>query len=682
MPTLTSNPPPFGDARNTEDNNPKPRKQSEETLKKDEIIYNALTLGWKIVELKSRIQIARVEPKHFCLRLVSIWRALFNKIAVLHIKTFPESATAKTLYEPPSKEALPYLYPPEPDYANVGISDRGFDGLPVLENFKLYEVTRRAINCLTILYIDKEESLIPDTIEAYQNDLINQILKAAIDPGAGGGNLNSDEGCLQLEEGEVHAHKPVAEKDKPRQKAISILTERTVKFLTAWDGYLRENYYMSGCIPNDDAELIAYEAGRAMSLLSWGVTINTVPLELKVAKSPEGLKDEFIKGWTSVFREEAIIRLQHQINALSSALDDAYYQKHPEVNRVSDDDVLIVPDPDKPCHVINSVKQSIEYWRRTVSWICAVEVGENKNGIEGFDIVQLSKPLRLSLIEQADIWQTLMTGQQSLRAYKMETVTHKLMQDLTEEIQRKLHTDFKGSITQAEQVMKEMTTEVKGAIAIAGNVAKTGIEVMYDSFKGVFWIIGGVLAVGAILFILYMLQGIRHDFFVGASGTTGLLGIVSAIVGYFNVGKIKAKQKNNIDEGGKLAQEKVEAKEKAGKEKVENEGTNDGSVLSRIQGVANDTGKAILDGVERAYKQIKIELTGLKFSAAVSYPLVEFFVMKCNIKNDEVFLTKVIWSGKDRSEEVKRIASAAFGSLAIFISAPSSEETSVADAGE
>ena len=97
----------------------------------DTVLHEAFMLGWKIVELKCRIQIGLIELNDSGLHLASVWRACFNRIAGLQNKAFPRSATAQTLYEPPSKENLPYLYPPEPDYADVGISGTDTSGAAV-----------------------------------------------------------------------------------------------------------------------------------------------------------------------------------------------------------------------------------------------------------------------------------------------------------------------------------------------------------------------------------------------------------------------------------------------------------------------------------------------------------------------------------------------------------------------
>ena len=157
----------------------------------DTVLHGAFMLGWKIVELKCRIQIALIELDDSGLHLASVWRACFNRIAGLQNKAFPRGATAQTLYEPPSKENLPYLYPPEPDYASVGISGTDTSGATLLDNFQLYEVTRRAINCLTLLFVKEDESLIPDVVKRNQNHLVAEILKAMQNPGGGGGVVQS-----------------------------------------------------------------------------------------------------------------------------------------------------------------------------------------------------------------------------------------------------------------------------------------------------------------------------------------------------------------------------------------------------------------------------------------------------------------------------------------------------------
>src|SRR4051812_14848047 len=134
-------------------------------LSTDEIVHDAFYLGSQIVELRSRIQIGRADITDFSLQTASVWRSIFNRITVLQIKAFPLSSTANTLYEPPDKNGLPYLYPPSPDYGDIGIAGSDSSGSKILEEFKLFEVTRRAINCLTLLYLKEKESLVPRVIK-------------------------------------------------------------------------------------------------------------------------------------------------------------------------------------------------------------------------------------------------------------------------------------------------------------------------------------------------------------------------------------------------------------------------------------------------------------------------------------------------------------------------------------
>ena len=42
-------------------------------------------------------------------------------------------------------------------------------------DFKLYDVARRALNCLTLLYAAPEESLIPVTVSEFQKQLVQNI---------------------------------------------------------------------------------------------------------------------------------------------------------------------------------------------------------------------------------------------------------------------------------------------------------------------------------------------------------------------------------------------------------------------------------------------------------------------------------------------------------------------------
>lgn len=634
----------------------------------DQIIHDAFILGSQIVELKSRIQISLFDPDDFSLQTASVWRSIVNRITALQIKAFPDSSTENTLYEPPGRDSLPYLYPPSPDYGNVGIAGNNNAGEAILGNFKIYEVTRRAINCLTLLHMNPEQSLIPDVINKNKEHLITKILEAGEDKGAGGGAVQSAENTAQISDGGEEANAETIPKPKTRlETAIAFLTERTVKFLEAWDGYLRENYYAGGLLPDDESELVAYEAGHSMSLLSWGISLSTIQNEKEGAgKDQNELRNDLITSWTTVFRDNAVIRLQHQISALSTVLDDAFYVRT-SLKRPEENAVLQIPNPDLPSQAITAVKHSIEFWQRTIKWIA----GPNSEGKIRSDSpakgTEWSKQMRMALIEQSNIWSTLLTGQQSLRAFTLESITRQLMKEVTEKVQEKLKENFKGSLHQAETAMKEIADEVKQAISIAGKAALNGIEEMYQSYKR--FLIPAGIAIAAIFIVLVVIALMVGKEWIGATGGAGVTGLFTLVLGSLGLTSARGTKNSHelaIKNGQEAAQTIVE--NKTATVQNDNAANAGNSIMSRIQGVGQEAGKMMMQAINNGYEQIKIELSGLGRSAAVSYPLIEFFTLSFTLSAEGEFLTDIIWSGKDREEELERILAAAFGNMAMFIS--------------
>jgi hypothetical protein len=701
-------------------------------------VYDAFMLGWGIVELKSRMQAARYKPEHSGLRLASVWRASFNRIAALQVKVFKTNSTVNTLYAPPGPDKLGYLYPPEKDYSNVDTEspplcsnypEKGIvvptdaDGKPkpILSDFKLYDVTRRAINCLSLLYVDPEkDSLIPDMIQKDQKYLIKKILEDA-------GKTASD---------------PPSEQDL--KDAKNKLTEWAVKFLDAWDGYLRENYYIGGSIPNNDLEMVAYEAGHSMSSLSWSIGVKTAQAEAAARKTkdaqqaeaapqqaqaadqqaqadaqqanaaaqqpgtetqppaagtqqpaadaqqsqsaPESLSPEFMKAWQTVFRDEDVVRLQHQIAALSSALDDDYYKTTGQ-KRPTDGTVLAAPNPDLPSQAIQAVKRSLDYWQNTVKWMAQPATPEQPAS-DGKPAVAAkpanmdylreflrpdgwNKHMRLALNEQADIWQTLMTGQQSLRAYNLESVTHDIMQDINGKIQEGLQTSFSATVQEAEKLAKDVAQEAKEAIKSAKDSAVSGLEELFGlSRRRIFWLIGGVIVVFAVLLLSLFLvsYGDGKTTLAHMSGGAGISGLISAVLGYLGLGRLQAakdEKQKDVAAQHDMANEKVNEQAQASAGQM--------SLLTRIEGAAEQTGAMILQALTNGYEQARIELDGLGRSVAVAYPLLEFFGSAFELKEDVTFLTSIIWSKVERDEEITRVTRAAFGPLAVFIKPPNKD---------
>jgi hypothetical protein len=651
---------------------------------KDVILHNAFLLGWGLVELKSRLLIAldktedavAQNPKapawqggHAAnsdgysdpgVRLASVWRSIFGRLALLQSSAFPECTTALTLYEPPGPEDLPYVYKPSPDYANIGIAavkdknDKTGTN-PILMDFKLYEVTRRAINCLSLLYVTPDKSLIPANIEEYQGLLVNAILQAKEKEDAKKAGLPP----------------PQPQTDFPLnpdnlRAAREDLTKRTVRFLDAWDGYLRENYYFGGRIPNDDLELIAYEAGNSMSSLSWGIAVESAKLE----QTKETDEEKFVAAWRKIFSPQAVIRLQHQISALSSALDDQYNLQpngkeqqpaaQPQPSTETDEPVAL--DPDLPSQSIQAVKHSLDYWQRAVEWI-----PDNLNQLrdpQAREGATWSRDMRYALTEQANIWQTLMTRQQKLSAFNMESVTQKIMEDVTDEIQAGLQQGFGESVKQAEKLAQEMTREMN----TIKQSAVAGLQTLLSSCSKYIWIGIGVVA---FIFVVVLVLVWQAKISSTAGATSGISTLVTALAGLFGLNRlqiVKAKQETAVEDKHENAVSNVTSQAAAAPPASS-------SLLTRIEGAAEQAGKSLMDAFERGYKQARIELDELNRSVAVAYPLVEFFVLSFKLKSDAQFLTDIIWSDTDREEELKRIVRAAFGSLAVFIPSGSSDST-------
>jgi len=227
-------------------------------------------------------------------------------------------------------------------------------------------------------------------------------------------------------------------------------------------------------------------------------------------------------------------------------------------------------------------------------------------------------------------------------------------------------------VHQAEQVMKEMAQEVKDAIDIAGQTAVQGLEKLFQACVRAFWPILGVIVVICIgSLVLALAVPAIKDGATAASGGAGLTAVISAILGYFGLGNlkgVKTAQQTAIENGRDTAKTKVDSQATAGATGATGANAGDRSLLARIEGAAQETGAMVLKAFERGYEQIRIELDGMNRSVAIAYPLIEFFGLTFQWRNEAVFLTNIIWSGAEREAEIKRIMRAAFGPLALFIS--------------
>ena len=83
-------------------------------------------------------------------------------------------------------------------------------------------------------------------------------------------------------------------------------------------------------------------------------------------------------------------------------------------------------------------------------------------------------------------------------------------------------------------------------------------------------------------------------------------------------------------------------------------------------GQAKDT---FIAAFERGFQGIQDDLADLSSAVAVTYPLVEYFVLDPTVHGIQAeydFMVQVVWNNTDRKQEVMRVAYAAFGPLGTF----------------
>jgi hypothetical protein len=584
-------------------------------------IHNAFCLGHDLVELRSRIQLAQgaVIPgggpppllaTPDSLWMASQWRATWNRIISMHAKLFPDSVTADTLYHPPDKTQIPYLYPPSPDYTNIGIRIRG----DLLQNFGLCEVTRRAINCLTLLYVDPALSMIKGDLERYQARIVHDVLANASEPWA-------------PPAGKAAGPPPLA----VTARAIHVLTEELVGFLEAWDGYLRENLFTGGRLPDDAGELDAYEAGRALASLSWGISVKTLPM---IAAGAKG--GSLVEVWKVMFQEREVTALQHRVGALGGALDEAWYHAHPDRKRPMDTLEASAPDPELPSECLRAVRHGLEYWRRTVLWL-------DKGGRF---TPELAEQLRLALIAQSGIWHSLVLGKQTLSTFTVESVTHQIMNNFVAEMQK----------AAGGAIVSTGTAEIE-------QLAAHSQQALKDLLGASLWTLSGVALV--IMLILGAVLTVHHfspeTFGWVPTGISSIGGVFTAwLFGQRSMQRIKSivevQLRATVDKARTTA---------AGR-----------SAIGVITSLASTATSSLESAFEKGYAQLRVELASLNHYVSTTYPLVELMVTHADtlaVKGSYEFLTTVIWSDSERKENLEHITFAAFGPIAAFVKATSAD---------
>jgi hypothetical protein len=574
--------------------------------------------------------------------LTSTLRAIFRQIVELHIKQFPASSTRNTVYDLPSPQSAedlatypyPYLYPlPLGDganYATVGVSSvadsAGND--PTLAafvtNFKLYDVTRRALNCLTILLDTAEESLVPSVIAEYQRNVVQALRATNAIPSSGQGTDQPSTDGIKA--------------------SVQVLSNLLIRLIEAWDSFLLESFYTSTSTATNASDtqakdyqtkLGAYQAGHSLASLSWSISGALAPLESALAsedpkdtKFVGALQNKIHMTWRTTFNDRDINTLQSKITALSTAMDAAYYRLNPGIQAASGDTTLLSANLELPSQTLSAIKCSLDYWQRTITLLCPLDSSKplsNKpaltptsdsvpvsNNVPAQPASQetnpppllnwnLSKTLRTELVQQTNIWQSLILYQQGLPSFTMEVVTQRLLNDFIQDIEK-------------------VATKEFFSLRLIGRI---------------FVVIAILLLIVVVLGIYYAVQYQHIAVSTLFNSPLLIVGTIGAATAPFAAGLVNR--------------------------------------LGRVGALFRGAGITIETAIQQGYNQIQQEFDHLNHNVAITYPLIEFFIWEeitfgnTTIKDGYDFLVNVFWTTADRKEELKRIVRFAFGPLGTFV---------------
>jgi len=632
-------------------------------------LRDAFLLGATISELQGRIRVACLDPTLGAAPQVdrhatsiresfvpyveadsnlawttSAWRVLFDRIVLLHARFFADSTTRNTLYDP-GERMPPYFFPEEePDYAQVGIAQRPI-GRERLADFSLCEATRRGLNCLTLLSIHPDVSLMPEVIRSQQARLL------ALMPERASGD------------------------DGGRDAAISITVQQVLQFIHAWEGYLRESFYAAGVTARNGNNLTAFEVGLSLAWLSWGISVQV--LSRRAGETPEARLQHLREVWREAFADSGISRLQHQITIVGTALDAATAAA-PGASATESQAAT------------QAVKRSLDYWLRAVKLLLKEEAQGNPDHDGG--IGPLSEDdwerLRQALITQTGIWQALVLGQQQLRAYNAEGVAQRIMQDLAVKFQQLAAR--RGLFGAAEQVTETLVEQTKIAAGQVSAVASTaqaaiaaqiqqGLRTLVRSLWPVLVVLLVITAVGVVVLFQRAMTGQVGNLLVDLA--TPLLGAASAIGLLFARDRIATTPPQVVPPVAQVAGASA-ARDSA--VPVGAVAPEDRSLGGQLRALAGQVGGEVVEAFSRGFEQVQKDLAALGYSVGVSYPLVEYFVLHEDwegFKAEIDFLDKVVWVKTARHADIMRVASAAFGPIGVFaLAAAESTESDTADA--
>jgi len=659
-------------------------------------VNDAFMLGWKIIELRQRIvtannllQAAQQAPASGDggtpytaalddpLWLAGVWHAIVNLIAAKHAAAFGDLSTRDTSYEPQGgwRTLLPYLYAPDaPPPSSTPDQDAPVPDGPVrywdiglapddrFKDFSLYDVVRRALNCLVLLHSTPAppHSLLDRSIQTPRVALLEALQTDETPPPPA-----------------PATPAPAPAGETARCAAVSQLSDDCAQLLDAWDSFARENYYDGRQIPHDAAEQTAYEAGSALARLLWGLTAATAAPRIAArASDASGVAGPLYDAWAAHFERRNIVYIQHRLAALGATLDNAYRRTlggHASPAVAADSQAF---DPDLPSATLSCVTHSLDFWYNAVAWLDPVAPphpapppqgsghsshprlpGDHRLGAATAPGVthpltaSLEAALGTALVNQASVWQALVTGQDRLSAYTVETVMHAVVEDVMDDFQRAVEGNLRLSLGAA---LRDAALRIVPA-ALIGLVA-----VLVLSVPGILWLVSTKPALAGSF---------------NPNGLWAVLGVgpaIAALLGYRALGGAARGAATTTIAASSTGGGGAPAAPGGGPAAAT---TGNSAFVEYLGGMLGTIDAALLAMLQAATARIRTDLSALNHQVGVSYPLIECFVVSTSpplvqaIRDDYAFMTQVIWSDTARAEEVRGVVRAALGPIGILINA-------------
>jgi hypothetical protein len=605
---------------------------------------------------------------------INQWRTILTRLASLHAQSFPNSVIRNSPYDPcpdpraDSKTNFPYLY--------LDTSYHYDSTANMLKDFTLYDLTQRALDCLILLCTKPEGNLSSGYIRRKQQRIVGCIrtVKPTSDgflPLATQNNASDVTTATTIPEDDLNkeavkqvpASSPGATEGPSQddlQSTIKFLSFLLAYFLDLWDGYLSENFHVEGRLKNNDLELNAYQAGRSLASLSWDIALKTVPLENKFSdKGAISVDSPLIKSltetWEDAFKLRSINTITRQISCLGPALDDAYYLvnsiQRPVISEQLQND-LPPQSITLPSRSIQAITYSLMYWQRAIQKICddtkkylesLQEQTTGQSAVEPGKLILTKsnvRHLRIALINQSEIWLSLMLYEQTLASFTGESATKSILNTFMQDFESALKNQLLD--IESNQVKRYRTPLLISALILVLVV-----------------LVGG--------FIFLVLQA-SHDPTLTAVITLimgSVLSILSA--GVSRLGSIFSPASHEQSPDRNSTSNSIN------------------SMIGFLNTIVNSTEGANSKAFQNGLQQIHNMYANFNHYVAITYPLTLFYQTKLEhldtkIKSGEsYFLEHVVWTSAEQKEELKQIASAAFGPLGAIIHTQISEDTEAED---